>query len=165
MYHWCAEAQEQKRQRHRKHRRSNSSAAAKAARLEDGKGGLGDEDGDAGLEWRQRHAEIVTAYGKLWEVVSVAGYGVAVKCGSPACSNSSSAAKAARLEDGKGVSGDEDGDAGLEWRQRRAEIVTAYGKIWEVVSVAGQACERCLHDCQARVNLEVQASCRLGMHT
>ena len=86
-------------------------------------------DGDAGLEWRQRHAEIVTAYGKLWEVVSVAGYGVAVKCGSPACSNSSSAAKAARLEDGKGVSGDEDGDAGATHSRPPHDMTTGVALI------------------------------------
>lgn len=71
------EAQERRRQRRRRHKRSSS--AAKAAKLEDSTaeaagaagGSLSDEEGEAGVQWTQRRAEIVTAYARLWEVVSV----------------------------------------------------------------------------------------------
>ncbi len=99
------EAQERKRRlRHKKHKRSNnSSPAAKAARLEDGRANGVDGEGDVELDWSHRRAEIVTAYAKLWEVVSRAGNDagcvqVLWQLGR-GHKHSSAAAKAAMLED------------------------------------------------------------------
>lgn len=66
-----AEAQERKRQRHRRHKR-NAGSAVKSAKLEDGIAGAasGGYDDTTGAEWMQRRAEIISAYQKLWEVVS-----------------------------------------------------------------------------------------------
>jgi hypothetical protein len=73
-----AEAQERKRQRHRRarHQRTKSAAArSENSRMEKGSAGRGkvlwpDDAEDAGLAWTTRRAEIVTAYAKLWGVVS-----------------------------------------------------------------------------------------------
>lgn len=61
------EAQERKRRQrqHRRHHGSKSSSSnGKAVR------GLDQDGQQSGVEWAQRRAEIVTAYAKLWEVVS-----------------------------------------------------------------------------------------------
>jgi hypothetical protein len=69
-----AEAQERKRRRHRRHKRGSSITAAAAGK--DGSAGpgaavgSGSYDDAAGVEWTARRAEIVSAYHKLWGVVS-----------------------------------------------------------------------------------------------
>lgn len=76
------EAQERKRQRRRKHKHKHTNGSgSKVAKLEAGTAGAGDEavcsavgseeEGDLGLDWSHRKAEIVSAYARLWEVVSV----------------------------------------------------------------------------------------------
>lgn len=66
------EAQERKRQRRRKHKPKHTSNMT--SQLEAGTAGqaAGHDDGDAGLDWTHRRAEILTAYARLWEVVSAA---------------------------------------------------------------------------------------------
>lgn len=56
-----AEAQERKRRHHRRQKRGSSATAA---------AGSGSYDEAAGVEWTQRRADIVSAYHKLWGVVS-----------------------------------------------------------------------------------------------
>jgi hypothetical protein len=70
-----AEAQERKRQRHRRAKHQRTSSAAARSKMEKGGAGLvkalwPEDAADTGVEWTTRRAEIVTAYAKLWGVVS-----------------------------------------------------------------------------------------------
>jgi hypothetical protein len=75
------EQQERKRRRHLHKKRhkfgGGGGSAGRASELEDGRGGAsaaaGRDEEPAGPDWGSRRAEIVTAYQKLWQVVSSEG--------------------------------------------------------------------------------------------